>query len=176
VDGVSDGVVRLRVMQSADATGVLECDDAEAVRWSFSGTAVTPAEAATEAATAGLHWLVGGQGRLAIVDVGTGRFAGSVTVRKAGPPQIGGIGYVVHPTFRGRGYTSRALRLLARWAFDAADFARLELGAKVDNVASLRAAASAGFQPDGVRKRRLRNPDGSFSDEGRYALINPRYA
>jgi RimJ/RimL family protein N-acetyltransferase len=61
------------------------------------------------------------------------------------------------------------------WAFDVADFARLELGAKVGHAASLRAAAAAGFTPDGVRHRRLRNPDGTFSDEQRYALTNPRY-
>jgi RimJ/RimL family protein N-acetyltransferase len=89
---------------------------------------------------------------------------------------VGGIGYVVHPAFRGRGYTTRALRLLVPWAFGPADFARLELGAKVGNEPSLRAAANAGFEPDGVRRGRLRNPDGTFSDEVRYALLNPRHA
>jgi RimJ/RimL family protein N-acetyltransferase len=96
-----------------------------------------------------------------------------VTVRHAGPPQIGGIGYVVHPEFRGRSYTTRALRLLVPWAFDLAGFARLELGAKTGNVASQRAAAAAGFEPDGVRRGRLRNPDGSFDDEVRFALLRP---
>jgi RimJ/RimL family protein N-acetyltransferase len=111
-----------------------------------------------------------------MVDVATGRVAGSLRLRQAGPPQVGGVGYVVHPQFRGRGYTTRAVRLLVPWAFGAADFARLELGAKVGNESSLRAAASAGFQRDGVRQRRLRNPDGSFSDEVRYALVNPKCA
>ena len=55
-------------------------------------------------------------------------------------------------------------------------FRRLELGAKSGNLASQRAAAAAGFEPDGVRRARLRNPDGTFSDEVRYALVNPRYA
>jgi RimJ/RimL family protein N-acetyltransferase len=96
-------------------------------------------------------------------------------VRKPGPPQVGGIGYAVHPDFRGRGYTTRALRLLVPWAFEVACFARLELGAKVGNEPSLRAAEAAGFEPDGIRRRRLRNPDGTFSDEARYALINPQY-
>jgi len=81
----------------------------------------------------------------------------------------------VHPAFRGRRYTTRALRLLVLWAFEVADFARLELGAKSANVASQRAAAAAGFEPDGVRRARLRNPDGTFSDEVRFALLNPRY-
>jgi ribosomal-protein-alanine N-acetyltransferase len=67
------------------------------------------------------------------------------------------------------------LRLLVPWAFEAVGIARLELGAKPGNEASLRAAAAAGFEPDGVRRARLRNSDGSFSDEIRFALVNPRY-
>jgi RimJ/RimL family protein N-acetyltransferase len=42
-------------------------------------------------------------------------------------------------------------------------------------VASQRAAEAAGFVREGVWRSRLRNPDGTFSDERRYALINPRY-
>jgi RimJ/RimL family protein N-acetyltransferase len=118
-------------------------------------------------------WLVGTVAEFAMVDGATGRVAGSIRLRRSGPPQVGGIGYVVHPDFRGRGYTTRALRLLVPWAFEVAGYARLELGAKVGNEASLRAAAAAGFEPDGRRQGRLRNADGSFSDELRYALINP---
>jgi RimJ/RimL family protein N-acetyltransferase len=110
-----------------------------------------------------------------MVDAATGSFAGSLRLRLAGPPNIGGIGYAVHPAFRGRGFTTRALRLLAPWAFERAGFARLELGAKRDNIASQRAAAAAGFEPDGVRRARLRNADGTFSDEVRFALTNPHY-
>jgi len=98
-----------------------------------------------------------------------------VRLRSSGPPNVGGLGYAVHPRFRGRGFTSRALRLLSAWAFAEAGFDRLELGAKTDNVASQRAAEAAGFVREGVWRSRLRNPDGTFSDETRYALINPRY-
>jgi RimJ/RimL family protein N-acetyltransferase len=112
---------------------------------------------------------------MAMVDLATGAVAGTLDLRLAGPPQVGGVGYVVHPRFRGRGYTTRALRLLVPWAFETAGLARLELGAKAGNVASQRAAAAAGFQPDGVQQARLRNPDGTFSDEVRFALVSPRY-
>ena len=109
-----------------------------------------------------------------MVDVETGRFAGSLHLRGSGPPNVAGIGYAVHPDFRGRGYTTRALRLVADWAFAQAGFVRLELGAKQHNVASQRAAAAAGFQPDGMAAARLRNADGTFSDEVRFALVHPR--
>jgi hypothetical protein len=41
-------------------------------------------------------------------------------------------------------------------------------------VASQRAALAGGFQPDGVRAERLRDPDGTFSDEIRFASLRPR--
>jgi RimJ/RimL family protein N-acetyltransferase len=173
--GLSDGTLRLRPARAEDAPAMVETDDELTLRWNFTGETHPPDEVRRQCAQAGLMWLVGSVALFAMVDEATGRVAGSLRLRQAGPPQVGGVGYVVHPEFRGRGYTARALRLVVPWAFEVADFARLELGAKVGNEASLRAAAAAGFEPDGVRQARLRNADGSFSDEVRYALINPKY-
>ena len=173
--GLSDGVLQLRTMGAEDASGWAETDDPLTLEWGFTGEPRDGADVRRSAAQAGLQWLVGRAAVFAMIDVASGRFAGEILLRNAGPPQVGGIGYVVHPAFRGRGYTTRALRLLVPWAFDVADFARLELGAKPGNAGSLRAAANAGFEPDGTRERRLRNPDGTFSNETRYALINPKY-
>lgn len=173
--GLDDGVLRLRTMRPEDGTALAETDDELTLRWSFAGEPHTVGQARQEAERAGLQWLVGPVAAFALVDAATEGFAGALRLRTPGPPQVAGIGYVVHPAYRGRGYATRALRLLVPWAFDVADLARLELGAKVGNEASLRAAAAAGFVPDGARKRRLRNADGSFSDEIRYALNNPRY-
>ena len=175
-DGLSDGVLQLRMTREDDADALAEADDDVAMAWDFTGKPRPRQDVRRRAAAAGLQWLVGGAAALTMVDVASGRVAGSLALRNPGPPQIGGIGYGVHPAFRGRGYTTRALRLLIPWAFDVLDLARLELGAKVGNTASMRAAANAGFEPDGVRARRLRNPDGTFSDEVRFALINPKYA
>jgi RimJ/RimL family protein N-acetyltransferase len=175
-DGLSDGVLLLRTTREDDAGALFEAEDPVALGWRFTDDLPRPAEVRRRAASAGLEWLVGRAAVFSMVDVGTGRVAGSITLRNPGPPQIGGIGYGVHPAFRGRGYTTRALRLLSAWAFDAVGLARLELGAKVGNEASMRAAVNAGFVHDGVRARRLRNPDGSFSDEVRFALVNPKYA
>ena len=173
-EALTDGVIALRPTTPADVDGWAEQElDELTVRWGFD--AAPPPREAIEAVPrrAGLEWLVGNCARMTIEDVASGRFAGSVQLRTTGPPGVGGVGYVVHPAFRGRGYTTRALRLLSRWAFEAAGFARLELGAKTGNVASQKAAVAAGFEPDGVRAQRLRNPDGTYSDEARYVLLKP---
>jgi RimJ/RimL family protein N-acetyltransferase len=172
--GLGDGTVTLRALLPEDVDEYAEAEqDPLTVSTGFTDTAPDATELARTCDRAGLEWLVGPLARLAVIDDATGAVAGSVQIRLVGPPRVGGIGYVVHPAFRGRGYTTRALRLLVPWAFGAAGFTRLELGAKASNIASQRAAERAGFEPDGVRAARLRNPDGRFSDEVRYALVNP---
>ena len=106
-----------------------------------------------------------------MVDVASGEGAGVIGVLRMGPPGTGLVGYGVLPAFRGRGYTTRALRLVSRWAFEEAGLARLELGHKVGNVASGKAAAKAGFRMEGRLSARLPNPDGTRSDEVYYSLV-----
>jgi RimJ/RimL family protein N-acetyltransferase len=174
--GLSDGVVTVRPLLPEDADGLFGQEDDPVTRsWEFTAERAERTMYVGMCAAARLHWLVGPVLRMAIVDVATGSYAGMVNVRLQGPPNIGGIGYAVHPDFRGRSYTARALRLVAAWAFDEGGFARLELGAKEANVASQKAALSGGFEPDGVREARLRNHDGTFSNEVRFAAVNPKF-
>ena len=172
---LTDGEIGLRPVVPDDAHALWEVEDDVAAGWGFSDGRPHPDQLRRVANDAGLMWLVGPHAKFAIVELAGGAVAGEITVRASGPPQVGGIGYGVHPAFRGRGYTTRALRLIAPWAFEQAAFARLELGAKSGNVASQRAAANAGFQPEGTLPARLRNPDGTFSDEITFALVNPRH-
>ena len=171
VERLSDGVLGLRPLTASDWQTVLEeNNDEESLRWSLTGR-LTEAEARRRAAAARRDWVSGRAARFVMVDETTGNPAGAIGLLRMGPPDVGLVGYGVLPRFRGRGFTTRALELLAEWAFSATSIARLELGHKVGNVASGVVAARAGFVREGVLAGRLRNVDGTFSDEVVYARV-----
>jgi len=76
------------------------------------------------------------------------------------------IGYWLAPHARGRGVASRALQLLARWAFDHHTLARIELSCAPDNAASQRVAERCGFMREGTLRSHIR-----FKDERRDSVI-----
>jgi len=72
--------------------------------------------------------------------------AGVLMARKPGTVEIG---YWLIPRARGRGFGSRAVGLLARWALTEAALARVEALVVPDNIASQRVLEKAGFQREG---------------------------
>jgi RimJ/RimL family protein N-acetyltransferase len=81
-----------------------------------------------------------GGGSVYDVDTGLGRAA---------------VGYWLTPQARGRGVTTHAVRLMARWAFSELGIARLELTCSPDNIASQRVAERCGFVREGVLRSHL---------------------
>lgn len=63
--------------------------------------------------------------------------------------QRASIGYWLSPEARGGGLASRAVQLVARWAFDEIGLARLELTCGPDNPGSQGVAVRCGFQLEG---------------------------
>jgi precorrin-6A synthase (deacetylating) len=170
---LSDGVIEVRPLGPGDWEVVRdEHNNEESLRWGFDGESLTDDGARRIAAGAAVEWRRGRAARFVIVDAETRRGAGIIGVMRMGPPGIGLVGYGVVPDFRGRGFTTRALRLVSDWAFREAGLARLELGHKVENVASGKAATKAGFRVEGRLARRLPNPDGTRSDEIYYSLTS----
>jgi len=72
----------------------------------------------------------------------------------------GQIAYWVLPEGRGKGVATRAASALAAWSLDALGLHRLELRHSVDNEASCRVAAGAGFEAEGTSRRALLHADG----------------
>lgn len=169
---LTDGVVTLRPVRAEDWPVVLaEATNELSLAWGFGGEPLSEAAAIERCAAAPLEALVGRQLNLLICDAATGVGAGTLSLRWSGPPDVAGIGYGILPGYRGRRFTSRALRLVSDWALGQTSIARLELGCKVDNVASARSAEAAGFEADARYRQRLKNPDGSYSDEIGYGKV-----
>jgi RimJ/RimL family protein N-acetyltransferase len=63
------------------------------------------------------------------------------------------LSYWTFPAFRGRGFATRAVRLVTAWAFAQLHVARVELLIEPDNDASLAVARRAGFTREGVLRQ-----------------------
>lgn len=75
------------------------------------------------------------------------------------------VSYWVAAGSRGQGLARRALAALTARAFTDLGLFRLELGHRVDNVASCRVATATGFLPEGVERSKLRYGDLRFDVE-----------
>jgi RimJ/RimL family protein N-acetyltransferase len=83
----------------------------------------------------------------------------------------GHIGYWCAKESRGRGVTTRALRVLCGWAFAELGLERLELITDPENRASQRVAEKVGFRREGVLRSHLLHPDGHRRDSVMFSLL-----
>ena len=75
------------------------------------------------------------------------------------------VGYWTVPAARGRRVAPRAADAVCRWAFGSLPVDRVQLFHAVENTASGRAAAAAGFTVEGRLRRSFRYGDGVKHDE-----------
>lgn len=169
---LSDGVVTVRRLRAGDEDALLdERADGETRRWATSSRLWTAPDVRTFVAGTPAFWLAGVEARFAILDTASGACAGTIGLRISVPAfGIAELGYGLRPAWRGRGLTTRAVRLVADWAFTQAGVARLEIGAAVGNVASQRVAERAGFVREGIARQRLPTAAGGRVDEVRFGL------
>ena len=146
---LQDEVVTLRPWTMDDAPAVAAaCQDPEIPRWTTVPIPYSD-EDARQFVAAVTQPGVEDQLALATTRTEDGLVVGSMTfwiIR----PGVGEFGYWAAAEARGRGYTPRALRLLARWVLDELGLPRLQLGTFPGNKASERVAEKVGFAPEGV--------------------------
>jgi RimJ/RimL family protein N-acetyltransferase len=87
-----------------------------------------------------------------IDDAADGDLLGTITVRFYREANAE-VTYSVLPHARRRRVATRAVRLVAPWAFDGRGVRRLELRAHPQNVASQGVAEQAGFTREGIERR-----------------------
>ncbi|MGA8118121.1 MAG: GNAT family N-acetyltransferase [Actinocatenispora sp.] len=163
---LSDGVVALHPLGPDDA------EDAYTVRQlqEVADSSVPPVvpsrrQVLNSCATAASNWLAGAVASLTIRDAPSDRFAGEITLMYSEPPTgTGMIGYHVAPRWRGRGFATRAVRLLSEWALHDAGLARLEAGVSLTNSASQTVLERAGFRRVGQEYSRRPGRHGRVDD------------
>ncbi|GAA1745592.1 GNAT family N-acetyltransferase [Luedemannella helvata] len=171
---LADGVVCLRPLGPADAA------DTYALRrepdvYARSVPPVPPSAGdVTQACErAGARWLAGETAALTVRDAGSGAYLGEIALFYQEP--VTGqamLGYGMAASARGRGYATRATRLVAAWAFDQAGIERLIAGTAPDNVGSQRVLERAGFRREGFQRARLPGGPGQPRvDDILYALL-----
>jgi RimJ/RimL family protein N-acetyltransferase len=156
---LTDGVVTLRQWEIADVPALVDAIDGDPEISSFLELIPQPyreAEARTWVDAAAAMWRDRIASPFAVL-------AGDAVVGGAGinwierDDAVGDIGYWLRRDARRRGYTTRAVLLIARWAF-ALGCERLQIRADTENEASMRVAERAGFQREGVLRSIRFNP------------------
>jgi RimJ/RimL family protein N-acetyltransferase len=172
---LQDGLIRLRPWSAADVPAIVAaCQDISIARWS----PVIPFPYTERDATG---WLAmqepqrraGESLDLAIVEAESEAVAGAIGLNAvSGLLRSAEVGYWLVAPMRGRGYMTAAVRLLARWAFEHLELARLALPTDPENVESQRVAERCGFHREGrLRSHMLVRHSGERRDSLVYGLL-----
>jgi RimJ/RimL family protein N-acetyltransferase len=150
---LADGVVRLRPWRPDDGPAIVAAfADAESAYWLHQAPQpYRDQDALAYVRTTEAAWRSGAGGAFAVVDAATDEVAGSIGLSVVDAElAIVEVGYWAAPAARGRGMTTRAVRLLSRWLLHTAGAARIQIRADVLNTASVRVAEKAGFVREGI--------------------------
>lgn len=146
---LGDERVLLRPLVTADREAITRaCQDPAIQRFIPVPRPYGPDDAADYIDRSRRHWAEGSKATFAI----TGRddpdlLLGVINLAVAVP--VGNSGYWVSPTARGTGFATRALRAVARWAFDTLELGVVLLEIRPENGASIAVAEAAGFHRAG---------------------------
>jgi RimJ/RimL family protein N-acetyltransferase len=126
--------------------------DPEFRRWNTPLKAVTDLDAARASLRAGAAAAADGIGvAFRVTDAASGTTLGNIGVHEIDHVvRVARIGYWVLPEARGHRVATRALALVARWAFTDLRLHRLELGHALGHDASCRIAERCGFPYEGT--------------------------
>jgi RimJ/RimL family protein N-acetyltransferase len=150
---LSDGIVSLRPWTLDDVPAIAAaCDDVEIARWIHQlPSPYRESDAHEYVLSTVAAWNDSLGAFFAVVDCGSAAVIGSIALHVLDHELANvEVGYWTAAPARGRGLTTRALRLLSGWALREAGAERVQLRADVCNTASLRVAEKAGFTREGT--------------------------
>jgi RimJ/RimL family protein N-acetyltransferase len=170
--GLSDGVVLLRPWWASDVEQLVDaCKDPEIPRWTAAPDPYTRADAEAWVRGDAVDESWGDRVSFCVADAAEPeRLLGSMSLMRIAAGAMGEIGYWTAAWARGRGLTTRAVRVLAAWGIERFALRRIELVIAVDNDASNGVAERAGFTREG-RLREYRQAKGIWRDHYMWSLL-----
>jgi RimJ/RimL family protein N-acetyltransferase len=171
---LSDGVIALRGFRSTDVAALVEaCQDPEIPRFTLVPSPYTEDHAGAWLRRLAVGRAAGTHMAFAIVDAPAGAaLLGAVGLNVIDrEQQAADVGYWLAAPARGRGVATRAVELVAAWAFDALGLERLELRTQEHNHASRAVAGRAGFVP--VAAPMVQRPECDHFPDVFYARLRP---
>ncbi len=101
-------------------------------------------------------WAEETQYNFAITDIQDGRLLGGCDLNYINPTyRFANLGYWVRTSRAGEGIASRAVRLIARFAFEQVKLIRVEIVVAVVNYPSLHVAGKVGARREGILRNRM---------------------
>jgi RimJ/RimL family protein N-acetyltransferase len=99
-------------------------------------------------------------------------FAGTISFHSLSVKNsVGELGYWMTSSMRGKGIATTAARMLTDYGFATIGFKRIEGIVDRDNVASLKLLESAGYQREGLLRKKISRDDGRQVDMYIYAAL-----
>ncbi|WP_042444406.1 GNAT family N-acetyltransferase [Streptacidiphilus jiangxiensis] len=162
----------LRPPSPREAEDVLAmAQEAEIRKWNAL-TTVTDEATALAWCERWSDWNGGTAPQWCVFDAAGGRLLGAISLFDIDTENSAAeIGYRVVPRARRRGVCTAALRAVADWAFGELGLTRLQLLHALENPASCRVAAKAGFLLEGTLRSSYRYGDGELHDEHLHARL-----
>ena len=116
-------------------------------------------------------WASGHAYNFAMLEHDTGTLLGGCGLTQINPKhRFANMYYWVRTGHTNRGVATRAVRLLARFGFEAAALVRIEIVAPVGNAASIRVAEKAGASREGILRSRIML-HGVLHDAAMFSLV-----
>ena len=158
VEGLSDGVVRLRLGADSDVarlTAIVQ--DRDVTRWTTipAGQTETGTREWLQRGMAGMA--TGSDLALVITDARSDAPLGTIGLHEINRATERAVaGYVLARESRGKGLGRRALALICAFAFRDLRLARVEVTVEPENIASRATAESVGFREEGLVRSYMR--------------------
>lgn len=110
-----------------------------------------------------------------VIEYGNGddrKFAGTISFHSISVKNsVGEIGYWMSESMRGKSIATTAVRMLTDYGFATIGFKRVEAMVDVENIASTKLLTSAGYQREGLLRKKISRDDGRQVDMVLFAAI-----